>query len=54
MRRFMPAATLAVLGVAVFATSASAFDHHFNVRSKQKSFHAVGQRAFVIIGLYKP
>jgi hypothetical protein len=37
MRKFILAAALAVLGVAVFATSASAFDHHFTVLAKQKS-----------------
>jgi hypothetical protein len=47
MRKFMVAAALAVLGAALLASSASAFDRHFNVLSEQKSFHGVGQNAFV-------
>jgi hypothetical protein len=47
MRKFVLAAVLAVLGAAVLATSASAFDHHFTVLAKQKSSHRAGQNAFV-------
>ena len=39
-------AAAAVLGAALLATSASAFDHHFTVLEKQKSGHRVGQNAF--------
>ena len=47
MRKFILAAALAALGTAVFATSASAFDHHFSVLSKEKSSHRAGNNAFV-------
>jgi hypothetical protein len=40
MRKFMLAGILALVCAAVFASSASAFDHHFTVLSKTKS----GQR----------
>jgi hypothetical protein len=46
MRKFILAAALAVLGAAVFATSASAIDHHFTVLGKQKSGQRVGHNAF--------
>jgi hypothetical protein len=36
------------LGAAVLASSALAFDRHFTVLAKQKSFHEVGQNAFVL------
>jgi hypothetical protein len=47
MRKFMLAAVLAVLGAAVLATPASAFDHHFTVVAKPRSSHGVGHNAFV-------
>ena len=47
MRKFILAAALAVLGAAVFATSASAFDHHFTVLAIQKSSHRAGPNGFV-------
>ena len=47
MRKFMLAAALAVLGAAVVASPAFAFDHHFSVLGKGKSFHRAGQNAFV-------
>ena len=47
MRKFILAAALAALGAAVVASPAFAFDHHFGVLAKGKSFHRVGQNAFV-------
>jgi hypothetical protein len=47
MRKFILVGVLAVLGAALLATSASAFDHHFTVLGKQKSGHRAGQNAFV-------
>jgi hypothetical protein len=47
MRKFILVGVLAVLGAALLATSASAFDHHFTVLAKQKSGHRAGQNAFV-------
>jgi hypothetical protein len=47
MRKFMLAAALAALGAAVVASPAFAFDHHFSVLGKAKSFHRAGQNAFV-------
>jgi len=41
----MLAAILAALGAALFATSASAFDHHFTVRAKRISTHEAGAHA---------
>jgi|SRR5215211_5835439 len=46
MRTFILAAALAVLGAAVVASPAFAFDHHFSVLGKGKSFHRAGQNAF--------
>jgi hypothetical protein len=46
MRKFILVGVLTVLGAAMLATSASAFDHHFTVFEKQKSGHQVGQNAF--------
>jgi hypothetical protein len=42
MRKVMLVGLLAVLGTALLATSASAFDHHFTVLSKTKSEHQSG------------
>jgi hypothetical protein len=42
MRKLMLATTLAVLGVGLLATSASAFDHHFYVHQKYRSGHDGG------------
>lgn len=42
MRKFILAVILALLGTALLATSALAFDHHFTVLSKNKSGHRVG------------
>jgi hypothetical protein len=47
MRKLVLAATLAALGAALLATSASAIDHHFVVRMKYVSSHTIGHRAFV-------
>jgi len=47
MRKLILAAALAVLGAAVFASTASAFDHHFSVLAKEKSSHRAGNNAFV-------
>jgi hypothetical protein len=42
MRKFMLAGVIAVLGTALLASPAFAFDHHFSVLGKQKSSHRVG------------
>jgi len=47
MRRFILAAILAALGVALLATSASAIEHHFVVKMHYISSHQAGQNAFV-------
>jgi hypothetical protein len=47
MRQFILAAAIAALGAALFATSASAFDHHFTVLTKLKSIHPAGPSRFV-------
>ena len=44
MRKLMLAGVIAVLGAGLFATSASAFDHHFGVLAKEKSAKKVGDR----------
>ena len=41
MRKFMLAGVIAVLGTALLASPAFAFDHHFSVLAKQKSSHRV-------------
>jgi hypothetical protein len=46
MRKLMLVAVLAVLAAALFATSASAFDHHFSVLGKTTSGKQVGQHKF--------
>ena len=47
-KRFAILIGVAALGAAVAASSALAFDRHFTVLAKQKSFHEVGQNAFVL------
>ena len=47
MKRAILSAALAALGAALFATSASAFDHHFTVLTKLKSIHPAGPSRFV-------
>ena len=42
MRKLMLAAFLSALGATLFATSASAFDHHFTVRAKRTLTHEAG------------
>jgi hypothetical protein len=42
MRKFMLIGVLAVLGSALLASSAAAFDHHFTVLSKTTSGHRSG------------
>jgi hypothetical protein len=47
MRKFMLAAALAALGAAVVASPAFAFDHHFSVLGKGKSFDRISPHVFV-------
>jgi hypothetical protein len=47
MRKFILATAIAALGAAVLASPAVAFDHHFTVLTKLKSFHEAGPSRFV-------
>jgi hypothetical protein len=47
-KRFAILIGVMALGAAVVASPAFAFDHHFTVLAKQKSFHEAGQKAFVL------
>ncbi len=46
MHKFLLGVVVAVLGAGVLASSASAFDHHFNVLSKQTSSKRVSHTKF--------
>jgi len=46
MRKFILAVALVALGAALLASSASAFDSHFQVLAKDRSGHRVGHNGF--------